>query len=70
MKTALVSIALVLGLSGCSTYLREQSNLPVTRPDLPEQCVELYYHTTGDDSTSDKFAGIYCKVDEPEVEAP
>lgn len=60
-KSLLAVAALAVLLTGCSSY--ERTREPEKNIPVPEGCVVLYKHTTGDDESQDKYDGVYCKAD-------
>lgn len=61
MKKALAVIPLLFLLAACKTNLENHPD--EDRPELPEGCVALYKHTTGDEAKDDDYQGIYCKTE-------
>lgn len=49
-----------LALTGCGTSLATDNH--AQPKDLPSDCVLLYQHKSGDDSASDAYWGVACKV--------
>lgn len=61
MKKALMIGVMLIAVAGCKTNL--ENHPEEDRPELPEGCVALYKHETGNDAENDDYQGIYCKTD-------
>lgn len=60
MKRKLALIPIIFLLAGCSSYVRGED---VSNDFQGERdCYKLFKHNAGDDSTSDKALGYYCRV--------
>lgn len=61
-RLALALAAVAIVATGCSHWKQTRPTGPQPGRDIPTDCVALYDHHEGDDASTDKFAGVYCKT--------